>query len=120
MYVLTKFSDDYVPFHSAGDTIVSVALVKPKHDVFVESVEYLLAIATTVQLLLCAIMVTPEGNTAISPSMCFSVPLLMSLQHTTMSRLIISICKRSLERGTVASSCVAPMVASMRLTTPYR
>lgn len=64
--------DDYVAFDCAVDTIVSVALVKPRQDVFVESVQYLLAVATSVQLLLCALVISPEGEISIAQSMhCF-------------------------------------------------
>lgn len=56
-------------FDCVVDTILSVALVKPRPDVFVESVQYLLAIATTVQLLLCAVVISPEGEISIGKSM---------------------------------------------------
>lgn len=67
------------------DTIVSVALVKPKHDVFVESVQYLLAIATTVQVLLCAVVISPEGEISIGQSKLCTFCFLTTSAHYNVS-----------------------------------
>jgi nuclear pore complex protein Nup155 len=75
-----------VAFDCAVDTILSVALVRPKHDVFVESVQYLLAIATTVQVLLCAVVISPDGEISIGKSMYYRVYcVLMELAHYNVS-----------------------------------
>lgn len=53
-------SDDFCSFEGLDQVIVAVALVKPQPDVFVDDVQYVLVIATTVEVTLLA--VTFPGN----------------------------------------------------------
>lgn len=50
------------------DIIVSVALVPPKPGIFIDSVKYLIAIATTVEIVLLALIINEDESISIGNS----------------------------------------------------
>lgn len=59
---------DLLVYDEIQQIIVSVALVRPRPNVFVESVPYLLAVATGVDVTLLAVSFTPSGEISLSPT----------------------------------------------------
>lgn len=68
----TPASDLFV-YEGLSQIIVSVALVKPRKGVFVDSVRYLIAVATTVEVTLLGITFSPTGQLNIVPTQ-ISIP----------------------------------------------
>lgn len=60
--------DDFITYDDLEDVIISVALVAPKPGIFIDSVKYLVAIATTVEIVLLALIINDDNSIMIGPT----------------------------------------------------
>lgn len=56
---------DFEAFEELKQTITSVALVTPRHGVFITSIKYLLIIATTTQIIILGVQISEKGSLAL-------------------------------------------------------
>eukprot|EP00178_Gracilaria_changii_P027745 TRINITY_DN911_c0_g1_i1.p1 TRINITY_DN911_c0_g1~~TRINITY_DN911_c0_g1_i1.p1 ORF type:complete len:1361 (-),score=186.81 TRINITY_DN911_c0_g1_i1:8021-12103(-) len=61
-------ANDFFVFEELSQIIVSVALVPPRQGVFVESVQYLVAVATTVEVTLLGVTFSKSGEISLLPT----------------------------------------------------
>lgn len=86
------YSDLYV-FEGITDVIMSVALVRPRPHVFDESIEYLVAVATNVQVTLLAVSFSPSGEISLlstSVSVATDAVLMLKLASTADGRVFMA------------------------------
>jgi hypothetical protein len=66
---------EIIPFNDLDQVIISVAIVRPRPNVFVENVQHLMIIATPVEIVLLAVIFNnedegPKGDISLLPSTC--------------------------------------------------
>lgn len=86
------YSDLYV-FEGITDVIMSVALVRPRPHIFDESIEHLIAVATSVQVTLLAVSFSPSGEISLLPtsvSVATDGVLMLKLASTVDGRVFMA------------------------------